>query len=96
MGYLTGIDPTDPQPAPSGRLVLVFTAASIPEGLLVKGLFESEHVPVLAKGESEGPYRSGPMELWVPEEFEMQARALVEEIRTHGLEVGDEPAEEQP
>jgi len=68
--------------APSGRLARVFACTSIPEGLLVKGLLQCEGITVFVKGESEGPYRVGPMYLWVPEEFEVQARLLIEEARS--------------
>jgi hypothetical protein len=61
------------------EFVLVFSTASIPEGLLVKGLFESEGIPVQVKGESEGPYRMGPVHLWVPVELEVQARMILED-----------------
>lgn len=64
-------------PSLSGRLVLVFTATSIPEGLLARSLLESDGIPVFVKGESEGPYRLGPVYLWVPEEFEVQAGVLL-------------------
>ena len=60
-------------------LVRVMTAPTIPEGLLAKGLLEADGIPVMAKGEAEGPYRVGPMELWVPRAFEVQARMLLEE-----------------
>ena len=39
----------------------------------------STALPVMAKGEAEGPYRVGPMELWVPRAFEVQARMLLED-----------------
>ena len=64
---------------PPMDLVLVFSTASIPEGLLAKGLLEAEGIPVQVKGESEGPYRMGPVYLWVPQELEVQARLLLEE-----------------
>jgi len=71
---------TRPDPvSPSVRLVMVFGTGSIPEGLLVKGLLESEGIPVQMKGEAEGPYRMGPVSLWVPDAFEVQARMLLEE-----------------
>jgi hypothetical protein len=60
-----------------GRLVRVFTAPSASEGHLARGLLESEGIPVLLKGEAEGPYRVGSVELWVPESFEVQARMLL-------------------
>jgi len=51
---------------------------TVPEGLLARGLLQAEGIPVLIKGEAEGPYRMGPVELWVPEGFELQARLLLE------------------
>ena len=62
----------------SSRFVLAFTAGSIPEGLAARGLLESEGIPVQTKGEVDGPYRFGPVYLYVPEEFEPQARLLLE------------------
>jgi len=59
--------------------VLVFSTTSIPEGLLVKGLLESEGIPVQLKGESEGPYRMGPVDVWVPAALEVQARLILQE-----------------
>jgi hypothetical protein len=68
--------------ATSGRPVLVFSAGTVPEGLLVRGLLESEGITVLTKGEGEGPYRMGPMLLFVPEELEVQARLILESVGT--------------
>lgn len=59
-------------------------APTIPEGLLAKGLLEAEGIPVTTKGESEGPYRMGPMYLWVPAELEPQARMILEEALAEG------------
>ena len=81
--------------SPTSRLVLVFTAATIPEGLLAKGLLESEGIPVVVKGESQGPYRFGPMDLWVPESFEVRARTILETARSSGLQP-DSPDAAQP
>jgi phage major head subunit gpT-like protein len=47
----------------------------------VKGLLEAEGIPVAMKGESEGPYRMGPVYLWVPEALEAQARLIIEDAR---------------
>ena len=58
--------------------------ASVPEGLLARGMLEADGIPVVTKGEGEGPYRMGPVHLWVPEEFEVQARLLLEGIRPGG------------
>ena len=73
-------------PSPSSRLVMVFGTGSIPEGLLVKGLLESEGIPVQMKGEAEGPYRMGPVSLWVAEVFEVQARMILEEVTSAPVE----------
>jgi len=74
---------------PAANPVLVFSTTSIPEGLLVKGLLESEGLPVQMKGESEGPYRMGPVFLWVPEAFEVQARLVLEEATSIGTAPGE-------
>jgi hypothetical protein len=58
---------------------MVFATQNIPEGMLVKGLLEAEGITVFVKGESEGPYRIGPVYLWVPDEFEVQARLALED-----------------
>ena len=75
-----------PDPAPETRLVRVFATASTPEGLLVKGLLESEGIPVFENGEAQGPYRLGQVYLWVAEAFEVLARTLIEEARSSGLD----------
>ena len=71
-------------------MVLCFSARSIPEGLLVEGLLRAEGIPVEVKGESRGPYRMGPVFLWVPEAYEVQARMLIEEAAAAGLEASEE------
>ena len=76
---MTHFDPSPRDVPASGRLVLVFSSSSIPEGLLAKGLLESEGISVFVKGESEGPYRMGPVYLFVPEEVEVQARLALAE-----------------
>jgi hypothetical protein len=58
----------------------VFTATTIPEGLVARSLLEAEGIPVIVKGESEGPYRLGPVFLWVPEEYEVQAGIILANI----------------
>jgi putative signal transducing protein len=78
---------THPDPSfLASRLVMVFGTGSIPEGLLVKGLLETEGIPVQMKGEAEGPYRMGPVSLWVPEAFEVQARLILEEASSRSVE----------
>ena len=74
----------------SGSLVRVFTSPSITEGHLAKGRLESEGIPVFLKGEGEGPYRMGPMYLFVPVELEVQATFILDEIRSGRLTVPEE------
>ena len=71
----------------SGSLVLVYTTPSITDGYLARGRLEAEGIPVMAKGEGEGPYRMGPVLLYVPEELEVQAVFLLDEMRSGRLEV---------
>jgi hypothetical protein len=71
----------------SGALVLVYTTPSITDGYLARGRLEAEGIPVMVKGEGEGPYRMGPVHLYVPEEIEVQAAFILDEIRSGRLEV---------
>jgi hypothetical protein len=64
----------------SDELTRVFTTLSILEAEIAKGRLESEGIPVLLKGEGLGPYRYGPVEVFVPTGFEVQARLLLDEI----------------
>jgi hypothetical protein len=84
----------------SSPFVLVFTAATIPEGLAARGLLESQGIVVETKGEVEGPYRFGPVYLYVAEEFEPQARLLLEDLSGSDAseqveEAGSSQAEDQ-
>jgi len=91
-GYLTDNVMADPDaPSSPAMMALVFSTGSIPEGLLVRGLLESEGIPVTMKGESEGPYRMGPVFLWVPESLAEQARTVIEEASS--AEPSDEDRE---
>jgi len=63
----------------AGRdFVRVWSAPSIPEGEIARARLEDEGIPVLVKGESEGPYRMGPVYLYVPADLEVQALHLLE------------------
>ncbi|MFM8999379.1 MAG: hypothetical protein ACKOKE_04845 [Actinomycetota bacterium] len=81
-----------------GRLVLVRSFGSVPEGFLARARLEAEGIPVLAKG-GDGPYRMGPVHLFVPEDLEVQARLVLEspdvEVTDADLEAesaADDPA----
>ena len=75
----------------SYRLVEVFTTYAGTEGLVARGLLQSEGIPVVVKGESQGPYRMGGTSLWVPDEFEVQARLILAEALEGGLAENDSP-----
>lgn len=64
----------------SEDFVRVYSTGSITDGYLAKGRLEAEGIPVLVKGEGEGPYRMGPVHLWVPSGLEVQAKLILDEI----------------
>jgi hypothetical protein len=84
-----------PVVAGAGPLVSVFRTESLPEGLLVKGMLESAGLTVVDKGMAEGPYRMGPVDLWVPEREEDDARALIREALDEGREASVTPEDDQ-
>lgn len=61
-------------------LVKVLSVPSIMEGEIVKARLEGEGIPVLLKGGGSDPYGSGVAYVFVPTEFEAQARLLVEDV----------------
>ena len=63
-------------PRMSDELVRVYATANSFEGMLTKGHLEAEGITVLLKGEAEGPYRAGPVYLWVTPEDEARAREV--------------------
>ena len=72
---------------PSGSLVHVYSTPSLTDGYLARGRLEAEGIPVMLKGEGEGPYRMGPVHLYVPEEVEVQAVFILDDMRSGRLEV---------
>jgi hypothetical protein len=60
-------------------LVRVLSTASLPEGEIAKARLEDDGIPVLLKGEGGAPYRMGPVHLFVPASFEVQARLILSE-----------------
>ena len=61
-------------------LVKVLSVPSIMEGEIVKARLEGEGIPVLLKGGGSDPYGMGVAYVFVPTEFEAQARLLVEDV----------------
>ena len=72
------------------ELVLVFTTSVVFEGELTKARLEDEGIPVLTKGEADGPYRMGPVHLYVPGSLEPQARLVLAAIRRGDYAVSDD------
>ena len=60
-------------------LVRVHVGSSIMEAEIVKARLESEGVPALLRGEGTGPYRMGPVEVWVPAGMELHARIVLDD-----------------
>jgi len=50
------------------------------DGYIVKGRLEAEGIPVLLKGDAEGPYRMGPVHLYVARGDELRARELLDSV----------------
>lgn len=84
------------QPGDDGpvKLIRVYETADPIRGLLVRGLLEAEGLEVLAKGEGAGPYRMGPVILFVPDHAADRAEELVaaSEAGSLALEPGEELA----
>ena len=74
-------------------LVLVYSSMLVFDGQLVKARLEDEGIPVMLKGEGDGPYRMGPVHVYVPDEYEAQARIVLEAIARgeYAVEAGEEP-----
>ena len=75
------------------QLVQVYETVDPLRGALVRGLLESDGIRVLAKGEGTGPYRMGPVILFVDEDDADRARELVSasEAGSLALEAGEGP-----
>ena len=86
-------------PGDDGRvkLVRVFETRDPVRGLLVRGLLEAEGIDVLAKGEGSGPYRMGPVILFVPDDVSDRALELIAaaEDGSLALEPGEMPSDEE-
>ncbi len=72
------------------ELVRVYATANSFEGMLTKGHLEAEGITVLLKGEAEGPYRAGPVYLWVTSEDEARAREVIQAIESGAYATSDE------
>jgi hypothetical protein len=78
----------------SGQPVRILTTPDVFEGVIVRSRLEDEGIPVMTNG-GEGPYRMGPVHVYVPAEFEVQARLVIETLRSGGADEAwdaDEPS----
>jgi hypothetical protein len=87
----------------SGGPVRVYATGDPFTGRLTKGHLEAEGISVLMKGEGDGPYRLGPVYLWVAPEDEARAREIIAAIESGAYAVSDDDvlgandvADEQP
>ena len=81
--------------------VRVYVSSNAFDGHLTKGHLEAEGITVLMKGEGEGPYRTGPVYLWVMPENEDDAREIIRAIESGTYATSDEdvvgtPGDVQP
>jgi hypothetical protein len=60
------------------RFVYLTSIGSVPEAEIQRARLEAEGIPVMTKGEVEGPYRLGPAQLWVPASLEVRARLILD------------------
>jgi Putative prokaryotic signal transducing protein len=92
MGYLTGAMTGPDDDLDFDPQVEVFATSSAPEAEVVRGLLHAAGIPAAIRGETQGPYRMGGSHVWVPEELEERARAVIEEARRDGDAAADEAA----
>ncbi len=74
----------------SDELARIYSSPDSFEVELMKGRLEAEGIQVMMKGESEGPYPSGPGYLWVLAEDEPRAKAIVDAVNSGAFEVSDQ------
>ncbi|MGE5227897.1 MAG: hypothetical protein ACM3OO_13570 [Planctomycetaceae bacterium] len=73
-----------------GGLVRIWAGGDAFEGELLRGRLEVEGIEALLKGEGEGPYRAGPVYLFVPAEDETKARAGLDAVASGAYAVTDD------
>ena len=77
-------------------LVRVYASGDTFAAELMRGRLESEDIPVLVKGEGEGPYRMGPCYLWVSAEDATRARVIVDAVESGDFALADEETPAEP
>jgi hypothetical protein len=74
----------------TGGLVRVYASVDPFDAELMRGRLEAEGLNVMLKGEGEGPYRSGPMYLWVPADEADTASAVVDAVASGAFALPEE------
>ena len=70
-------------------LVRVYASGDAFAAELMRGRLQADGIRVLAKGEGEGPYRMGPVYLFVATEDAGRARALVDAVGSGAFALED-------
>jgi hypothetical protein len=70
------------------ELVRVYETIDPVHGVLVRGLLEADGIEVLSKGEGSGPYRMGPVILFVPADAADRASELLRASEEGALALG--------
>jgi len=73
---------------------MVHVAPTAVEGHLLRARLEEEDIPAFTKGEGDGPYRMGPLYLWVDEAHEVQARLIIAEVESGSMALTEDPPDD--
>ena len=64
------------------HLVRVYASIDAVAGEMMRGRLEAEGVDAMINGDGDGPYRAGPVYVWVRAEHERAARTIVAEVQS--------------
>lgn len=67
----------------------VYATADHTAGMLMRGRLEAEGISVMLKGEGEGPYRAGPVFLWVAPEDEAAAIGVIDAVESGAFAIDE-------
>ena len=71
-------------------IVRVFASGDHVAGEMMRGRLEAEGITAMLKGEGEGPYRAGPVYVWVAAKDEVAARAIVDAVASGAYALDDD------
>lgn len=64
------------------RLTRVYASTDAVAGTMMRGRLEAEGIEAMINGEGDGPYRVGPVYVWVRAEHEAAAREIVAAVES--------------